>query len=149
MTSWFWVWKADKGTQLPAAAVKAIEDLNYVVLNGRPLRVVPSQRDPSTRRSGVGNTFIKVGQLEPIPMAGAGSAAVWACNSSLLVNKPLKMWDALHQWEPAEADLEASPSVKTTSKSTLLSHGQAGSATEQEVILHGPGLQLHWRCSTL
>ena len=45
---------------MPAAAVKAIEDLNYVLLNGRPLRVVPSQRDPSTRRSGVGNTFIKV-----------------------------------------------------------------------------------------
>ena len=65
--------------------MKAIEDLNYVVLNGRPLRVVPSQRDPSTRRSGVGNTFIKVSQLEPAPRPGAGSAAVRACSSSLIV----------------------------------------------------------------
>ena len=82
--------------------MKAIEDLNYVVLNGRPLRVVPSQRDPSTRRSGVGNTFIKVGQLEPTPRPGAGSAAVWAGSSSLIVT-----------WTRPRARPQASQSVGT------------------------------------
>lgn len=43
----------------PSAATKAIEVLNYRELNGRPVRIMWSHRDPIARRSGVGNVFIK------------------------------------------------------------------------------------------
>ena len=42
------------------AAVKGLEDLNHYEVNGKAIRVMPSQRDPSNRKSGVGNIFIKV-----------------------------------------------------------------------------------------
>ncbi|KAA6418584.1 MAG: poly(A) binding 8 [Trebouxia sp. A1-2] len=41
-------------------AVKGLEDLNHYEVNGKAIRVMPSQRDPSNRKSGVGNIFIKV-----------------------------------------------------------------------------------------
>ncbi|KAL3159783.1 hypothetical protein ABBQ38_010189 [Trebouxia sp. C0009 RCD-2024] len=42
-----------------ADAVKGLEDLNHHEINGKAIRVMPSQRDPSNRKSGVGNIFIK------------------------------------------------------------------------------------------
>jgi len=42
------------------AAARAIQELNYIPLYGKPIRVMYSHRDPSVRRSGAGNIFIKV-----------------------------------------------------------------------------------------
>ena len=43
----------------PYSAERALDTMNFDVLKGRPIRIMWSQRDPSLRRSGVGNVFIK------------------------------------------------------------------------------------------
>ncbi|XP_010555994.1 PREDICTED: polyadenylate-binding protein 8 isoform X1 [Tarenaya hassleriana] len=40
-------------------AARALNELNFIALNGKAIRVMYSVRDPSTRKSGVGNIFIK------------------------------------------------------------------------------------------
>ena len=45
--------------QSASDASHAIDVLNFQVINGKPIRVLYSQRDPAVRRSGVGNVFIK------------------------------------------------------------------------------------------
>lgn len=41
-------------------AARALDVLNFTPLNGSPLRIMYSHRDPSIRKSGAGNIFIKV-----------------------------------------------------------------------------------------
>lgn len=41
-------------------ASRALKVLNFTPVNGKPIRVMYSNRDPSTRKSGTGNIFIKV-----------------------------------------------------------------------------------------
>ncbi|BFG03444.1 polyadenylate-binding protein [Drosophila madeirensis] len=45
--------------QQPADAERALDTMNFDVLRNKPIRIMWSQRDPSLRRSGVGNVFIK------------------------------------------------------------------------------------------
>ncbi|XP_002733794.1 polyadenylate-binding protein 1-like [Saccoglossus kowalevskii] len=45
--------------QQPADAERALDSMNFDVIKGRPIRIMWSQRDPSLRKSGVGNVFIK------------------------------------------------------------------------------------------
>lgn len=45
--------------QNPADAEKALDTMNFEVLDDKPMRIMWSQRDPGLRKSGVGNIFIK------------------------------------------------------------------------------------------
>lgn len=45
--------------QQPADAERALDTMNFDPLKGKPIRIMWSQRDPSLRKSGVGNVFIK------------------------------------------------------------------------------------------
>uniref|UniRef100_A0A3P9J7S9 Polyadenylate-binding protein n=1 Tax=Oryzias latipes TaxID=8090 RepID=A0A3P9J7S9_ORYLA len=45
--------------QQPADAERALDTMNFDVIKGLPVRIMWSQRDPSLRKSGVGNIFIK------------------------------------------------------------------------------------------
>lgn len=42
------------------AATRALDMLNFTPLNGKPIRIMYSYRDPTIRKSGAGNIFIKV-----------------------------------------------------------------------------------------
>lgn len=45
--------------QQPADAERALDTMNFDIVSGKPIRIMWSQRDPATRRSGVSNIFIK------------------------------------------------------------------------------------------
>lgn len=48
---------------LLVTAARALDALNFTPLNGKPIRIMYSYRDPSIRKSGTGNIFIKVLQF--------------------------------------------------------------------------------------
>jgi polyadenylate-binding protein len=43
----------------PFPAERVLDTMNFDLIKGRPIRIMWSQRDPSLRKSGVGNVFIK------------------------------------------------------------------------------------------
>lgn len=45
--------------QQPADAERALDTMNFDIVMNKPIRIMWSQRDPSIRRSGTGNIFIK------------------------------------------------------------------------------------------
>lgn len=45
--------------QQPTDAERALDTMNFDVMKDRPIRIMWSQRDPSLRKSGVGNVFMK------------------------------------------------------------------------------------------
>lgn len=45
--------------QQPVDAERALDTMNFDAVMGRPMRIMWSQRDPTLRRTGVGNIFIK------------------------------------------------------------------------------------------
>uniref|UniRef100_A0A1I7XYH6 RRM domain-containing protein n=1 Tax=Steinernema glaseri TaxID=37863 RepID=A0A1I7XYH6_9BILA len=45
--------------QYPADAERALDTMNYDLLNGKPICITWSQRDPAMRRSGTGSILIK------------------------------------------------------------------------------------------
>jgi polyadenylate-binding protein len=45
--------------QNPSDAERALDTMNFDLMNNKPIRIMWSQRDPSIRRSGAGNIFIK------------------------------------------------------------------------------------------
>lgn len=49
--------------QQPADAERALDTMNFDIIEDRPMRIMWSQRDPTIRRSGAGNVFIK--NLDP------------------------------------------------------------------------------------
>ena len=66
-----------------ADAEKALMELNYAPVKGRPCRIMWSQRDPATRRSAVANIFVKnlgpsvTSQVRRWRSDGAATARRW------------------------------------------------------------------------
>ncbi|EHA98760.1 Polyadenylate-binding protein 1 [Heterocephalus glaber] len=50
---------ADPSSPWESRAERALDTMNFDVIKGKPVRIMWSQRDPSLRKSGVGNIFIK------------------------------------------------------------------------------------------
>jgi hypothetical protein len=66
-------------TAAAAAAERALEALNYTPVNGKPIRIMWSHRDPAFRKSGVGNIFIKVTQRYMLLVACYTSISFSSC----------------------------------------------------------------------
>lgn len=69
---------------LAAPAASVMKNLNYQVLHGRMIRVMPKQTDPSLRKSGVANVFVRplpedvTNRVRPPPSARPGRLTLTA-----------------------------------------------------------------------
>merc|ERR1719268_287360 len=73
--------------QQPADAERALDTMNFDVLKGRPIRIMWSQRDPSLRRSGVGNGASKGYGFVHFETEEAAMNAIQKVNGMLLNEK--------------------------------------------------------------
>jgi hypothetical protein len=113
------------------AAERALETLNYSPINGKPIRIMWSHRDPAFRKSGVGNIFIKVCGAWRAGLAGrqAGSCSP-AGRGSRRATAPA----AQHVHQPRRAGRGVTPAAcsrvdaGTTSSSTHPDEGAGAPA---------------------
>ncbi|CAJ1973410.1 unnamed protein product [Sphenostylis stenocarpa] len=69
-------------------AAKALNELNFSVLEGKPIRVMYSNRDPTLRRTGAANLFIKVPFADSSPLMSI-IESFSACSLNLNLDKSI------------------------------------------------------------
>ncbi|CAJ1974832.1 unnamed protein product, partial [Sphenostylis stenocarpa] len=69
-------------------AAKALYELNFSVLKGKPIRVMYSNRDPTLRRTGAANLFIKVPFADSSPLMSI-IESFSACSLNLNLDKSI------------------------------------------------------------
>nr|CAB3485056.1 unnamed protein product [Digitaria exilis] len=137
----------------PLDAARALEVLNFAQLNSKPIRVMYSNRDPSSRRSGSANIFIKVAMDEAGQSKGFGfvqyekeeaaQAAIKSLNGMLINDKPvyvgpfLRKQERDHSFDKAKFNnvFVKNLSESTTKEDLLKIFGEYGNITSAVVMI--------------